>query len=409
MNKKSQTVNWKELVSQEAQKWGHMIYKITGNPVTRRSIVFWSCSHHPNSPPNTFLPDDPLFSNLLRENKVEISQQEVDELITLFAGEQFYASRMDEYTKRYKQTRRTQCCREKLHGDRKVTGYNIFQRLLKSRGEHYKTTYTLLIPADEYNGKRVKYSIKCEAHGITFNYSMQDLTTITSCPCVQCRVDPNHKNVAVEIVQRRNAGRPGQVIRHAQRVKEKYNYQCAVSNSTIEPHHHHVDGQDFYTETKLLWEHNGICLCGVIHRDYHHNFLTNYSMIAKEFSNYAMDLSEIPTNVRHEETTNPDFSIEGAEVSRYTFVEYLKFLIYDMKFNNSIYVNALNQALITQYGSMVASQTDLVGEITLTQVEKALTKFCAEYKGANWALSTCEDIPFANDSLLWMKVDAAWQ
>lgn len=407
------SVDWQKEVSQEAEKWGHVIYKITSNAqnrrLSRRSIVLWNCSHHPNSPPNSFSPDDSVLANLLVNPKVEITQQEIDELIALFPGEQFYASRIDEYTKRYKKTSRTQCCREKLHGDRKVEGYGIFQQLLKSRGKHYNTTYTLLINADEYNGKRVKYPIKCEAHGITFHYSMQDLTTITSCPCVQCRNDPQHKNVAVEIVKRRNAGRPGQIIRHAQKVKEKYNYQCALSNSTMELQHHHVDGQDFYTETQLLWEHNGICLSGVIHRDYHNNFLRNYSKIAQEFDAYTLDTSEMPTNRSGEETTDPDLSIEGAEVSRYTFVEYLKFLVYDMKFNNSAYVNALNQALITQYGSKTASQTEVLGEITLTQVEKALEQFCAEYQGSNWALSTREDIPFANDSSLWMKVDAAWQ
>ena len=412
MNKKTETVNWKELVFQEAQKWGHVIYKITGSTqggkVSRRSIVFWSCSHHPNSPPNVFLPEDPLLANLPLDKKVAITQEEINELIELYPGEQFYASRMDEYTKRYKKTPRTQCCREKLYGDRKEAGYEIFQRLLKSRGKHYNTTYTLLIGADEYNGKRVKYPIQCNAHGITFNYSMQDLTTITSCPCVQCRVDPDHKNVAVEIVKRRNAGRPGQIIRHAQKVKEKYNNQCALSNSTTELQHHHVDGQDFYTETKLLWELNGICLCGIIHRNYHNNFLKNYSVIAKEFGAYTLDVSEISTNVGNEETTNPDFPIQGAEVSRYTFVEYLKFLIYDMKFNNSEYVNALNQALMTQYSSAEGTQAR-VGEITLPQLEEALAAFCAEYKGANWALSTREDIPFANDSSLWMKVDAVWQ
>lgn len=413
MNKKTKTVDWELLVSEQSRKWGHVIYLITGSAqgktVNRRSIVFWKCSHHPNSPPNTFAPDDPLLANLLLDTKVVISQQEIDELISEFPGEQFYASRMDEYTKRYKKTPRTQCCREKLHGDRKVAGYEIFQNLLKNRGKHYNTTYTLLIRADEYNGKRTKYPIKCIAHETTFKYSMQDLTTITSCPCVQCRVDPHHKNVAVEIVKRRNAGRPGQIIRHAQKVKEKYNYQCAVSNSTIELQHHHVDGQDFYTETKLLWQHNGICLCGVIHRDYHNNFLSKYSVIAKEFEDYTLDSSEIQTNSSSEETTNPDLSIDGAEVSRYTFVEYLKFLIYDIQFNNSAYVNALNQALVTQNGSREASQTEVVGEITLTQVEKTLEKFCAEYKGSNWALSTREDIPFSNDSLLWKKVDAAWQ
>jgi hypothetical protein len=195
----------------------------------------------------------------------------------------------------------------------------------------------------------VKYPIKCESHEITFQYSMQDLNYITSCPCPMCRIDPNHKNGSVDIIKRRNAGRPGQVIRHASRVKAKYHSKFALSDSTFDLQHHHLDGQEFYTETQLLWEYNGICLCGTIHRDYHYNFLLNHSIIAKEYSlhkdntyTHTIHTPHIPLkehvllkkNSVHtfkEEFCNPDLSLAGAEISRYTFLEYLRFLKYDIK------------------------------------------------------------------------------
>ena len=77
------------------------------------------------------------------------------------------------------------------------------------------------------------------------------------------------------------------MIRHANRVKQKYNNQCALSNSTFELQHHHLDGADFYEEVALDWKNNGICLCGPIHRDFHNNFLRNNSILAKEYSNYS--------------------------------------------------------------------------------------------------------------------------
>lgn len=49
-----------------------------------------------------------------------------------------------------------------------------------------------------------------------------------------------------------------------------------------------------------------------------------------------------------------------------------------------------------------------LGEITLNQLEIAKKQFCAEYKANNWALSGCQDIPYANDSNLWEKVDSSW-
>ena len=160
----------------------------------------------------------------------------------------------------------------------KKEGFIIFETLLKNRGDHYKTKYTLLIKQSDYNGKHIKYPIKCEIHNKEFSYSMQDLNYITSCPCPDCRLDPNHKNVMVDIIKKRNGGRAGQVIRHAQKVKTKYNNQCALSKSTFELHHHHLDGSDFYEATAFDWNNNGICLCGPIHRDYHNNFLKNKSI-----------------------------------------------------------------------------------------------------------------------------------
>jgi hypothetical protein len=305
------------------------------------------------------------------------------------------------------------CCREQLHGTRILVGFEIFENLLASRGAHYKTKYTLQISAADYKGKRVKHPIKCESHEITFQYSMQDLNYITSCPCPMCRIDPNHKNGSVDIIKRRNAGRPGQVIRHASRVKAKYNYTCALSHSTFDLQHHHLDGQDFYTETQLLWESNGICLCGTIHRDYHYNFLLNHSIIAKEYSKDTFDPSTPCAEYTIETTNpnNPDLSLAGAEVSRYTFLEYLKFLKYDIKVRNSFYVNFLNKKMAFEHSSINPSDSGFgtLGKITLERLEIAIQKFCAEYKDQNWKLAGRKDIPYANDRVLWTKVDASWQ
>lgn len=351
-----------------------------------------------------------MLNKLLKDPNVDISITEIDELLDLYPGEQFYASRMDEYTKRYKKTVRTVCCREKLYGDRKKVGYSIYKNLLEERGKHYNTIYTLLISEDDYNGKMVKYPIRCESHQIIFNYSMKDLTTITSCPCKECRRDPNHTNTAVEIVKRRNSGRLGQILRHARRVKAKYNKKCAVTNSTFELQHHHLNGQDFYSTIQLEWEHNGICLCGVIHRDYHYNFLPNYSIIAEEFSKYMFDFSENSLTNTNQNIldSEPDFDINGAEVSRYTFLEYLRFLLFDIKSNNSTYVNVLNQTLKTKYETVELNSNNCIGEINCNHLEKAIENFCKEYKGDNWAFANRNDILFANNLELWEKVDNSW-
>jgi hypothetical protein len=321
---------------------------------------------------------------------------------------------MDSYLKPSKNnTERTYCCFAGMIIERKQSGFEKFKQLLIERGKHYNTQYELLFNANSYQGKHVKHSFKCLAHNTLLSYSMQDLNYITSCPCPKCRTDKNHKNACVEIVKKRNAGRSGQVIRHATKVKEKYNYICALSNSTFELQHHHLDGQDFYEETALNWNNNGICLCGTIHRDYHNNFLKLHSRIAKEYAKYSFDVNnsewiEFNSSEVQNCAENPDYSPNGAEVSRYTFLEYLKFLIFDIKSNNSRYVNNLNQKIKSVHSSLGLPDSSL-GQITLNQLEIAIDKYCREYKGDNWALSNQTDIPFANDFQLWAKVDNSWQ
>ncbi len=210
------SINWTQKVTEQADKWGHVVFKITGEPssVSRRSFVLWQCSQHPDGGTNVFAERDSTLEKLINNPKVRFTRKDAKELIERYPGEPFYCTRMDYYVPQYKKERTT-CCREKLHGDRKIEGYHLFCELLKARGKHYKTEYTLLIDSTQYNGKAVKYPIRCEAHKTEFRYSMKDLTTITSCPCPTCRRDPKHKNKSVEIVKRRNGGRPGQIIRHA--------------------------------------------------------------------------------------------------------------------------------------------------------------------------------------------------
>lgn len=302
---------------------------------------------------------------------------------------------MDEYLKLYtKNKTRTVCCKEQLKQHRQSEGFFLFKKLLIDRGNHYKTTYTLLIDSKEYKGKHKKYPIRCESHDILFYYSMKDLNYNTSCPCSMCRIDINHKNKSVEIVQKRNNGRPGLIRRHALNVKKKYGFKCALSHSTFDLHYHHLDGQDFYTQLQNSWQHNGICLCSPIHRDYHFNFLLNISLIAKHYDSQSLNLSQW-----------------GDEVSRYTFLEYLKFLKFDLKMNNASYVTLLNEKCLAEQSSFPLSdhRFGVFEKITLKKVEKAIKKFCCEYKGENWAYHTCTDIPYANDLKLWRKVDFVWQ
>lgn len=87
-----------------------------------------------------------------------------------------YISRVDNYLAPGAKgnTTRKKCCYHSMVTERKNDGYKIFRELLQKRGDHYKSTYTLLIPESDYNGKHVKYPIKCETHGVEFKYSMQN-------------------------------------------------------------------------------------------------------------------------------------------------------------------------------------------------------------------------------------------
>lgn len=401
--------DWQKLIDTDAKKWNHRIMKVTGAKPSKRSIVIWSCNNHPESGMYVFSSDEPKLEDLFAKGK--LSKAEIEELLSLYPGEPFYASKMEEYTKIYAKSPRTTCCREKLHSGRTVGGYSLFQKFLNERGKHYRTSYKLLISPNEYKGKHEKCPIKCEVHDEVFYYSMQALNYNTSCPCSKCRVDPKHKNVCVDIVKKRNAGRPGQVIRHASRVKPKYNNICALTNSNVLLQHHHVDGQDFYFETQLDWQNNGISLNATVHRDYHWNFLPNVSVISKEYSKEALDPTDLANEGLLEDgSINPDLSLNGAEVSRYTFLEYLRFLIFDIQKKKSSYVNALNKRIEADYFSSNEEKSNsvVVGQITLKSLEIAISKFSAEYKGENWALAKRNDIPNANNSVLWAKVDHTW-
>lgn len=365
--------------------------------IVRRKHVLWSCNKHPDGGKFVFNITDPKIIELKKTQGIST----MNNLIKSFPGVQFNCSRMDEYL-----MSRGVCCRVQLYANRTKLGYNIFQNLLGERGKHYKTCYTLLTPEKDYKGKHKPCLIKCEVHKKTFNYSMTALNYTTSCPCADCRVDPNHKNTCVDIILKRNGGREGQVIRHASNVKKKYNNCCMLSNQTVDLHHHHVDGQDFYTETALDWNNNGVCLASTLHRDYHNNFLKNFSSIASEYSSGFFTASAPEEGILESNPDNPDFDNCGAEVSRYTFFEYLKFLIFDIKKNNSVYVNRLNNELKARLSKL---KLNGVSEITLQSLNQAITEYCKEYKGSNWALATREDIVNANNKKLWQKVDNLWK
>lgn len=404
-----------EQVEDSAFKWGHVILKITGEIPTRRSFVMWFCTKHPFDGTHACEIGDSKLLELINNNI--LSQAEIDALISSFPGQRFFLSRMDNYLEPSGSgTKRTICCYAGMIVERKEEGFKIFKKLLAERGDHYNTEYKLLIDLKDYKGKRVKHTFKCLTHGNILSYSMQDLNTITSCPCPACRKDPKHKNACVEIVKKRNSGRAGQVIRHAKRVKMKYNNTCALSNSTFELQHHHLDGQDFYETIALNWNANGICLCGPIHRDYHKTFLKKHSIIAKEYSNYTFIIDndewiEVSSLKGLDYLNNPDYYPSGADISRYTFLEYLRFLIKDIKSNNSAYVDALNQKIKDVHSKLKPEDPSYgdLGQITLKLLETAIDKYCSEYKGANWVLASQTDIPFANDLELWAKVDNCWQ
>ena len=98
-------------------------------------------------------------------------------------------------------------------------------------------------------------------------------------------------------------------------------------------------------------------------------------------------------------------------MSRYTFLEYLRFLIFDIKSNNSQYVNTLNQKMASEHRKINPSSPSFgeLGKITLETLEKAIKKYRVEFVGNNWALSSRKDIFFANNIELWNEVENTWQ
>ena len=131
---------------------------------------------------------------------------------------------------------------------------------------------------------------------------------------------------------------------------------------------------------------------------------TKLLSIVNEYLNITFnsdDSSE--TNISY---NNPDQSLNGAEVSRYTFLEYFNFLINDIQTNGS-YVTSLNKKMETEHSLLNKSNSSYgsLGEINLNTLEKAKEEYVKEYKGSNWALANDINIPFANDTNLWNKVD----
>lgn len=270
----------------------------------------------------------------------------------------------------------------------------------------------MLTTKEEYKNRNTRCRIRCTAHNEIFEYSLISLQGYTSCACPRCRTDPKHQNRAVDNVRRIN-GRPGQKIDtvyvYFKNTTTSVLCQLQLLNFiTIT-----LDGQDFYAETALSWNENGICLCGTVHRDYHNNFLKNHSLIAKEYSSFSFfEIQHSTENVFS--MFDPDENLDGIEVSRYTFCEYLRFLCFDIQKNNSVYVKSLNEKIEKQHFSFVKSSTkkglNSKGEwspITLEKLVSAYNTYCEEYKGENWAFATT-NLPFANDVKLWEKVEKTW-
>jgi hypothetical protein len=402
--------NWMKEVFPSAEIHNHQICAFTGKKPGRRTYVLWFCKNHPWSGDYFFTKNDPKIEEISQGNNsyLTLPTEILESLLQQYPDQPFHCTRMDTYLTPGKSSssERKFCCQAGMYEQRNDKGWKIFQNLLVARGQHYNTTYTLLVNEKEYRGKLEKCLIKCETHGITFNYSMQNLNGMTSCPCEKCRIDPNHRNVAVEIVKRRNAGRKGQITRHATEVKTKYGNRCALSHSTFELHHHHLDGVSFYESIALDWQHNGICLCGTVHRDYHHNFLPNFSLLKAEYTRYLTTNSDSIGDSELNDS-NPDFGLDGAEVSRYTFLEYVKFLIHSIK-NKTSYVRELNNLLIKNFQEKGNKETEVPGQITLQLLQQAMEEYCAEYKGNNWFHANSQSIPFANDTSLWQKVENSW-
>lgn len=205
-NKNKQNVDWAQRVSDYSLKSNHTIFKIT--KLNRRGFVLWNCNVHidnDNRSHKIFKPTQESLMKLVQNN--ELTQQELNELISKHENKYFYCTRMDQYLKQDRKS----CCEAGDLTSKQSKGFELFSQLLSDRGKHYKTTYNLLLLPQDYQGKYKKYPIRCESHGVTMNYSMQELNYNTSCPCDGCRKDPKHKNVAVPIILLRNSGREGQV------------------------------------------------------------------------------------------------------------------------------------------------------------------------------------------------------
>lgn len=402
-------INWKQKVLDSAKQWNHTIYKITtiNGKIARRSLLFWSCRNHPNGGSKVF-GSITEFRGFLEENLItDFTQEEIKQLFTHQNTQKFYGTRMDLYLnpRGYGDVGlRKHCCEKGYKEQRKEIGYEALLELLKKRGQHYNTVYTLLFSKEEYKNKYEKCLIRCESHGEVFEYGLMALQGFTSCPCPVCRKDPNHKNRAVESVKKIN-GRSGRGTRHRSRVLQKYGNVCFLSESSFQLHFHHLDSQDYYTSLSNLWEVNGIPLCGVVHRNYHYVFLKKYSLVKNEYS-----CSIFSHQTSEEKKQNPDCSLEGIEVSRYTFCEFLRFLIYDIQ-TNGTYVSDLNKQIEKEHEIFVKKnpqKNTLWKPITLDKTIHALEKFCAEYKGENWAMAENSEIPFANNPELWRKVENSW-
>jgi len=141
--------------------------------------------------------------------------------------------------------------------------------------------------------------------------------------------------------------------------------------------------------------------------------LTKIINISKQYSSIELDLLDSFKEglfLFDENNNNPNLNLQNANVSRYTFLEYLRFLIFNIQKEDSSYVNALNAQILVDYSSTVpkSADADIVGQITLELLKKATEEFSAEYKGNNWALAGRNDIFNANNSDLWAKVDNSW-
>lgn len=78
---------WLPKVKKQAQERGHIIYGITGSMPTRRSIVLWSCSYHPDGGLNIFKLSDSKLKELLKNGF--LSEVDIENLITSYPRTSF--------------------------------------------------------------------------------------------------------------------------------------------------------------------------------------------------------------------------------------------------------------------------------------------------------------------------------